>query len=103
MLRWNTNCSTRAKRTSHLLKSYQYTVDGDRAAEHQFAGDRGRLAKDASHIWGTELCALVLVGGYARGEGGVVIREGKAHPYNDYDLIAVVHRRRPPLLQQLHD
>ncbi|MBX7196778.1 MAG: nucleotidyltransferase domain-containing protein [Sandaracinaceae bacterium] len=36
--------------------------------------------------------ALLLVGSYARAEGGVVIRDGAPRPYNDLDLVAVVDR-----------
>ena len=41
---------------------------------------------------GPDLRALLLVGGYARGEGGAVETPTGFAPYNDYDLIAVMRR-----------
>ena len=37
--------------------------------------------------------AIALIGGFGRGEGGVITREGKPRPVNDYDLLVVVPRR----------
>ena len=53
------------------------------------------LGKDCQAALGTALWALVLGGGYGRGEGGVVIHQGQERPYNDIDLFLLV-RRRPP-------
>lgn len=39
---------------------------------------------------GPTLVGLLLVGGYARGEGGVVWTDAGPQPYNDFDLVAVV-------------
>lgn len=39
--------------------------------------------------------ALVLLGGYGRGEGGVEIRDGREHPHNNFDLLLVTRRSRP--------
>jgi len=44
-----------------------------------------------------DLRALVLGGGYGRGEGGVTVRDGRELPFNDYDWFVVVNgmsRRR---------
>lgn len=53
------------------------------------------LATDVSNQLGSNLAALVLGGGYGRGEGGLVVRDGFEAPYNDVDLVLVVHRRTP--------
>lgn len=45
----------------------------------------------------SELDALVLGGGYGRGEGGARLVEGEWRPYNDYDLV-LVHRVRDEAL-----
>ena len=51
-----------------------------------------RLSADIAAALGDGLEALVLGGGYGRGEGGVVVRDGKERPYNDLDLLLVVRR-----------
>lgn len=57
---------------------------------------RARVARDLEHVartvelvLGRQLEALLLVGGYARGEGGAMGEGPEAAPYNDYDLVAV--------------
>lgn len=52
-----------------------------------------RLARDVSETLGDNLHALILAGGYGRGEGGVVVRDGIECPYNDLDLVLVLRRR----------
>lgn len=52
-----------------------------------------RLASDVRDSLRERLTALVLGGGYGRGEGGVVLRDGVEHPYNDLDLTLVVGKR----------
>jgi hypothetical protein len=56
-----------------------------------------RLSADIAAALGDGLEALVLGGGYGRGEGGVVVRDGQEHPYNDLDLLLVVKRHGVPL------
>jgi hypothetical protein len=53
-----------------------------------------RLAGDVKRALGGNLIALVLGGGYGRGEGGVVRGEGVERAYNDLDLILVVRRKK---------
>lgn len=61
----------------------------------------GDLGADVRDQLGPDLVALVLGGGYGRGEGGVDHRHGKELPYNDLDLVLVVHRRDRTLLERL--
>ena len=67
------------------------------------------LADDFRRTLGDDLVALVLGGGYGRGEGAVVRRDGVEHPYNDLDLMLVVRpghridRRRVAALQERHE
>jgi len=51
---------------------------------------------------GSNLIALVLGGGYGRGEGGVICDAGRELPYNDMDFILVVERKTPDILSALH-
>jgi hypothetical protein len=48
------------------------------------------FARDVENALGDDLVALVLGGGYGRGEGGVEIIDGKELPYNDLDFTLVV-------------
>jgi hypothetical protein len=52
-----------------------------------------RLAADVEKELGSALFALILGGGYGRGEGGVVMVAGQERPYNDLDLVLVLKRR----------
>ncbi len=47
------------------------------------------------------LIALVLGGGYGRGEGGVVCENGYEYPYNDLDFTIVVSRKEPSMAKKL--
>lgn len=50
-----------------------------------------RLTDDVRQGVGDNLVALILGGGYGRGEGGVVRRNQREMPYNDIDLTIVVN------------
>lgn len=52
-----------------------------------------RVTEDIQRTLGENLVALVLGGGYGRGEGGVVIVDGVEQPYNDLDFFLVVRRK----------
>ena len=52
-----------------------------------------RLAADVRAAVGERLLALVLGGGYGRGEGGVQRRGEREEPYNDLDLVLVLKDR----------
>ena len=54
--------------------------------------DLDLVTKVAESTFGGELVALLLVGGYARGEGGAMGDDPDAASFNDYDLVAVVRR-----------
>src|SRR5713226_9298010 len=51
------------------------------------------LSADVRQALGENLIALVLGGGYGRGEGGVLLASGEERPYNDLDLILIVRRK----------
>lgn len=53
-----------------------------------------RLTADTQKALGDNLVALILGGGYGRGEGGVVHIDGVEQPYNDLDFTLVVKRKR---------
>lgn len=68
----------------------RYTIAGDAAAERRIASDLGALGAAVAREIGAACRAVLLVGGYARGEGSLVEQGGALGPYNDYDLVAVV-------------
>jgi len=39
-----------------------------------------------------QTAALILIGGYGRGEGGVLIKEGTYRPHNNLDLLYIYHK-----------
>ena len=69
----------------------RYTLDGDASAEARIARDQALIADAVQTLLAPpKFRALVLMGGYGRGEGGYVLRDGLAEPYNDYDYFVVV-------------
>lgn len=51
---------------------------------------------------GANLIALVLGGGYGRGEGGVISDAGREFPYNDLDFVLIVKRKNPDIAALVH-
>jgi len=52
------------------------------------------ITSDVQHVMGQNLVALILGGGYGRGEGGVVQVNGMEQPYNDLDFTLLVQRKQ---------
>ena len=80
----------------------RYTPDGDAMVESRIGDDQewiGWVVRDA--VPAAHFRALVLIGGYARGEGGYRYVEGKPEPYNDYDYFVVVGDMDPASLRSL--
>lgn len=70
--------------------SWRATSVDDVRVQARIERDLGEIARAVELELGGALVAILLVGGYARGEGGLVERDGELGPYNDYDLVAVV-------------
>ncbi len=69
----------------------RYTLDGDAAVEARIAHDQELVAQAVTaRLAPPAFRGLVLMGGYGRGEGGFVRRDGQPEPYNDYDYFVVV-------------
>lgn len=84
----------------------RYTLDGDTSVETRIARDQSLIADAVTGLIAPpEFRALVLMGGYGRGEGGYCLRGGQPKPYNDYDYFVVVPKlsrsRRQALTQAL--
>ncbi len=67
-----------------------YTRDGSEEFNHRLNDALTRIADRVESDMGPNLVSLILGGGYGRGEGGIVIRDGKEFPYNDLDFTLVV-------------
>ncbi len=69
----------------------RFTLDGSPALEARIAADLDAIRNAAEPA--AEVCpiaAVILGGGYGRGEGGVLRENGREAVYNDYDLFVVV-------------
>ena len=80
-------------RTSSLpvVCTSRYTHGGNSEVEARIAMDQSLIkiyVEDA--VPKQNFLALVLMGGYGRGEGGYCMVDGKPAPYNDYDYFLVV-------------
>ena len=68
-----------------------YTPSGDAQVESRIAADQQLIGSAVvDTIDNNHFCALVLIGGYARGEGGYVYLDGRPAPFNDYDYFLIV-------------
>lgn len=89
------------------LQPRRRTLTGEGEAESQVHDDLTRITQGCVAALGSKLAGLLLVGGYARGEGSVVSKDGRLGPYNDYDLVAFVRGNvrsaRPALESVAHD
>jgi predicted nucleotidyltransferase len=76
----------------YSFRNSPYCTDprGNRRVER----DLTLVARDLERRLGSSLATVLLVGSYARGEGGVVMRAGEVFPHNDYDLLVVLRDRR---------
>ena len=69
----------------------RYTIDGNDRLEQRIGNDMECIRDAALKAVSPEnMTALVLGGGYGRGEGGVYLVDGEERPYNDYDFFVVV-------------
>jgi len=60
------------------------------------------LTHAISSSLGNSLIALILGGGYGRGEGGVICVQEREYPYNDLDFTVVVTNKDPKIATELH-
>ena len=73
-----------------MKHSHRFTALGNTELEARIARDLERIAEVAVDRVGERFHALVLGGGYGRGEGGGRQRDGAWEPYNDYDLFLIM-------------
>mgnify|MGYP006271841169 FL=1 len=81
----------------------RYTLDGDPAVEARIDADQQQIAAAVvDSVPAHSFVALVLMGGYGRGEGGYVVTEDGPAPFNDYDYFVVVRRTSGAQRAALH-
>ncbi len=82
----------------------RFTLDGSPALEARIGQDMALICETALSAAGsTNLDAIILGGGYGRGEGGVLREENEERPYNDYDFFVVTpHAARRKRLALQH-
>jgi hypothetical protein len=78
-----------------------YAFQASPEFNRQLDGVLAEIAAETARTLGDGLVALILGGGYGRGEGGIFLRDGREEPYNDLDLTLVVTDRNLPALRRL--
>ena len=72
-----------------------YTLDGLEEVELRIARDQETIARAVTEtVSAKEFVALILAGGYGRGEGGYRHTTTGVRPYNDYDYFVVLRGNR---------
>ena len=67
------------------VNSMRYTLSGPPQAEQRIHDDQSRITRAVVEaIPRSKFGALILAGGYGRGEGGYRCRKGRFAPYDDY-------------------
>ena len=61
-----------------------------------------RIGHDVETALPGSFVALILGGGFGRGEGGIVLVDNVEQPYNDLDFTLIVRRREKTALHALH-
>ncbi len=68
----------------------RFSVRGSAAFEEQMAALLSEIAQESNNVLSPPVCrAMVLLGGYGRGEGGVMVTDGEEHPHNNLDFIVI--------------
>ena len=65
--------------------------------ENRITEDLSKITASVLALAGKRTSAVILTGGYGRGEGGVSMREGRMSPVNDYDLFIIADGVALPL------
>ena len=82
----------------------EFTLIDDRELDRKIQRDLDICVAELKDEFGEQLVCLQLVGGYGRGEGGVLRKDGQHYPKNNYDFLIVLkkfHWQRSKLIQKL--
>ncbi len=75
-----------------MAETIRYTRTGSAAFETMLDHTLKALGQGIASAMGPDCLAVILGGGYGRGEGACVLRNGSEMPYNDFDLFVVTKR-----------
>ena len=78
-----------------LIMRQRFTIDGSERLEQEIAEKCREIGHEVGKlIPGRKLEALVLGGGYGRGQGGVLLTEHGDRPYNDLEFYVFLNGNR---------
>lgn len=75
-----------------MSNSVRYSNGGSEAFEAKLGRILKELGERIAEAYGPNCVAVVLGGGYGRGEGAAVLHNGQESAYNDFDLFVVVRK-----------
>lgn len=78
----------------HDLSRFHFTVHNDLQIDAVISGQLREIAEELLALLGGRLTAVLVAGGFGRGEGGIVRNGDSIRPINDYDLYLVVKNLR---------
>ena len=80
----------------------RFTARGSQAVEERIAELVASVATAADKaLKPEEYVALILLGGFGRGEGGVVVVNGEERPHNNLDFLLIARANAPAALEDL--
>ncbi len=68
----------------------KYTLIDDENLDAIIEHDMNTLIDEFKNEFGNNICSIVLIGGYGRGEGGVQVINNQNMPKNNYDILLVL-------------
>lgn len=68
----------------------KYTVLNDKKADEEITKELNYIVKSIVDLLNNRVISILLVGGFGRGEGGVIWEDSAYRPVNDYDIIIIV-------------
>jgi hypothetical protein len=71
----------------------KYTILDDFKADEIIEVELNFIKNEILKACGHNVLSIYLVGGFGRGEGGVILENGKYRPINDYDIIVLVKKK----------
>lgn len=86
-----------------MSESVRYSYAGSETFEAKLDHILKELGERIAKAFGQNCVAVILGGGYGRGEGAVVMRDGQESAYNDFDLFVVTRTAMdiPPCVHTL--
>lgn len=71
----------------------RYSFSGSEKFESKIHQTVQEMGSRLGQAFGPQCVAIVLGGGYGRGEGACIVKEGKEYLYNDFDLFVITTKK----------